>query len=132
MDATNPSSPGSAAALDGLRGSVDRNRDQMALMEESRVLLTGIIRNEIRDELRIAVAEGIAAAMTDEAAERFWSKGLDVMRRQARQKAGGFLLEGVLAGGKKLLWIGAFLLAVYSIGGWTLLKTVWAAIVPKG
>lgn len=115
-------------AAAALRASMGINQCQQMLTDESRVLLAAILR----EEMRIAVAEGISAALTDEAAERFWAKGLEVLQRQAQQKAGRFLLDGVLAAGKKLLWVGIFVLAVYSVGGWTLMKTIWAAMAPKG
>ena len=121
MSETTSSADEAAAAL---RASKAINQGQQALTDESRVLLAAILR----EEMRIAVAEGIAAAMTDEAAERFWNKGLEVLQRQAKQRAGGFLLDGLITAGKKLLWIGLFVVVAYSIGGWTLLKAVWAAI----
>lgn len=111
-----------------LKASSAINQGQQVLTEESRVLLTSFIRTELRDELRMAVADGITAAMTDSAAERFWSKGLEVLQRQAKQKAGGFLLEGLTTAAKKALWIALLVGIAYSIGGWTLLKAVWAAI----
>lgn len=120
------------SASDELRGalgqSVDTNRAQVALTEESRLLLQAMLR----DEMSIAVAEGIAAAMTDEAAERFWNKGIEVLQRQAQAKAGRFLLDGTLAAMKRLLWVGVFVVVAYSMGGWTLVKAIWAAITPKG
>jgi hypothetical protein len=115
-------------AAAALRASMGINQAQQALTDESRVLLAALLR----DEMRVAVAEGIGAALTDEAAERFWAKGLEVLQRQAKQKAGGFLLAGVIAASKRLMWIGVFLMIAWSVGGWTLLKTVWAAIAPKG
>jgi hypothetical protein len=111
-----------------LKASAAINQGQQVLTEESRQLLTAFIRTELRDELRLAVAEGITAAMTDSAAERFWNTGLEVLQRQAKQKAGGFLLEGVATAAKKALWIAVLVGIAYSIGGWTLLKAVWAAI----
>ena len=117
------SSADEAAAA--LRASKAINQGQQALTEESRLLLASLLRDEMRD----AVREGIAAAMTDENAERFWSKGLEVLQRQATQRTGQFVLGGLTQVAKKLLWVGLFMLAVYSIGGWTLLKSVWAAIL---
>lgn len=110
-----------------LKASAAMNHCQQVLTEESRLLLAAMLR----DEMRIAVAEGIAAAMTDEAAERFWSTGLELLQRQAKEKAGSFLLDGFLAAAKKLLWVAVFMVAVYSLGGWALLKAVWAAVAPK-
>jgi hypothetical protein len=117
-------SAGEDAARAGLGKSVDENRQQVAMTDESRVLLADLME----DRMRIAVAEGITAAMTDEAAERFWNKGLEVLQRQAKAKAGGFLLDGLATAAKKLLWIALFVGLAYSIGGWTLLKALWAAM----
>jgi hypothetical protein len=107
-----------------LRDSMETNREQTALTEESRLLLQSIVRSEIRD----AVAEGIKAAMTDDAAELFWNKGIEVLHRQAKLRAGTFLLDGFLAAGKKAFWICVFLAAVYWFGGWTMVKTMWVAL----
>lgn len=115
-------------AAAALRASMTINHGQQLLTEESRLLLAALLREEMRE----AVREGIADAMTEEAAERFWRAGLDVLQRRAQEKAGRFLLDGFLAAGKKLLWIGVIVLAAYSLGGWTLLKTIWTAITPKG
>lgn len=121
-------SAGEEAARLGLGKSVDDNRLQMAMTDESRVLLADLMENR----MRIAVAEGIAAAMTEEAAERFWSKGIEVLQRQAAERTGRFLLDGLTAALKKVAWVVVFVLAVYSVGGWSLLKAVWAAIINKG
>lgn len=106
-----------------LRASKNINQVQQALTDESRVLLAGMLR----DEMRVAVAEGIAAAMTDENAERFWTKGVEVLRRQAAVQTGQFVLDGVGTLFKKLLWISIFVIAVYSLGGWGALKAAWKA-----
>lgn len=111
-------------AAAALRASKAINHGQQALTDESRVLLAALLR----DEMRIAVADGIAAAMTDEAAERFWAKGLEVLQRQATERTGRFVLGGLTAMFKKAVWIGLVVLAIWSVGGWTLLKAVWAAI----
>lgn len=108
-----------------LRASKAINHCQQVLTEESRLLLAAIVR----DEMRVAIAEGISAAMTDAAAERFWSKGMEVLQRQAKEKAGDFLVDGVTTAAKRLLWVGVFALVVYSVGGWTLVKSVWSAVV---
>jgi hypothetical protein len=94
------------------------------LSDETRLLLASMVR----DEMRTAIAEGIAAAMTDDAAERFWGKGLEVLQKQAQAKAGEFLLEGVGAAVKKALWIGLIVACVYTLGGWNIAKSVWLSI----
>lgn len=116
--------PGEQAARDGLGFSVKENTAQMAMTEESRRLLGDLLE----DRMRVAVAEGISAALTDEAAERFWNKGIEVLQRQAKARAGGFLLSGLMQMLKKAVWVGVFVLLVYSVGGWTLLKAVWTAV----
>lgn len=109
------------SARDALRESVETNRAQQALTDESRVLLTALIREEMRNEMRLAVTEGIAAAMTEEAAEAFWRTGLSVLQRQATQHTGQIVGGAVLA----LLKRGALFLLlggiVYAIGGWSAL-----------
>lgn len=115
-----------------LKASKAFNEGQQQLVDESRQLLTDFMRMELRDELRIAVAEGIAAAMSDENAERFWMTGMEVLQRQATERTGRFVLGGLTAVAKRALWVGIVALAIYSVGGWQLLKTVWAAITPKG
>lgn len=121
-------SAGEDAARLGLGRSLDDNRMQMAMTDESRVLLADLMENR----MRIAVAEGIAAAMTEEAAERFWTKGIEVLQRQAAERTGRFLLGGLAAALKKAGWVAIFVLAVYSVGGWSLLKAMWGAIINKG
>lgn len=111
-------------AAAALRASAGINQAQQVMTEESRVLLAALLR----DEMRIAVAEGIAAAMTDEAAERFWAKGLEVLQRQATERTGRLVLGGLMTLAKRLFWVSVFLAAIYSIGGWTAVKHVWAAI----
>jgi hypothetical protein len=95
------------------------------LSDETRILLAHMVR----DEMRLAIADGISAAMTDETAERFWSKGLEVLQKQAQRKAGEFLLEGVGAAIKKAAWITLIVAAVYTLGGWHLAKSVWASLM---
>lgn len=117
-----PTTEEQAAAA--LRASVAINHGQQILTEESRLLLAAMLR----DEMRVAVAEGISAALTDDAAERFWNKGLEVLQRQATERTGRFILGGLAQMLKKVLWVGVLVLAIYSVGGWALLKAVWAAI----
>lgn len=131
MDETIPSAAEKSAAA-ALRASVAVNQGQQTLTEESRQLLTSFLRGELRDELRIAVAEGISAAMTEDAAERFWNKGFEVLQKQATVRTGRFVLGGLTAVAKKALWVVVFVGLAYSFGGWNLVKTVWAAVAPKG
>lgn len=122
---------GAEAAAAALRESVNRNRAQQEIVEESRLLLVSVIRTEMRDAIR----EGILASLTDEAAERFWNKGFEVAQVQARQRlrdGAGDLVIGALKGLFKWGSMAVVLLAfAYYVGGWTLLKAVGAGIFPK-
>lgn len=113
--------PGEQAAREGFGFSVKENAAQMAMTEESRRLLGDLLE----ERMRIAVAEGIEAVITN---EQVWAKVFTVLQEQAAERTGRFVLGGVTAVLKKAAWLGIALLVAYSIGGWTLLKTVWAAL----
>lgn len=113
-------SAGEDAARDGLRGSVGANRDQVSMTEESRVLLVGLLREEMKG----AVRDGIAEAMSDENAERFCGVVLHQLSKRAEEKAGAFVLGGV----KRLLGIGVILAAVWVLGGGAAVKVVWGLL----
>lgn len=113
-------SAGEEAARLGLGKSADDNRLQMAMTDESRVLLAALLR----DEMRIAVSEGIAEVLTS---EEVWAKVFAVLQKQASERTGRWLLGGLAAMLRKAMWVGVFVLVAYSIGGWSLLKTIWAA-----
>lgn len=115
-------------AAAALRASAAINAGQQEMVDESRRLLAGLLREEMRlarEEIGIAVSEGIQAVLTS---EEFWAKVFAVLQRQASERTGRFVLGGLTVVVKKALWIGAFALLAYSIGGWTLLKAVWAAL----
>lgn len=109
-------------AAAALRASKAINEGQQALTEESRLLLASMLRSE----MRIAVAEGIEAVMTN---EKMWAKVFVVLQEQATERTGRFVLGGIGAVLKKALWVGTFLLIAYSIGGLTLAKAIWASLV---
>lgn len=115
--------PSEEVARAVLLESVSKNRHEVQLAGETITLLTSGIREEVAD----AVAAGIARAMSDENAERFWAKGLEVLQRQATERTGRFVLGGLTQMVKKALWVGLFALAVYSVGGWSLVKAMWLA-----
>lgn len=119
--------PGEQAARASLAASAVINKGQQLLTEESRLMLAALLR----DEMRVAVAEGIQAAMTPEAAERFWTTGIELLQKHAAQKVGRLALDGLTQVLKKMMWIGVFLFIAYSIGGWSLFKTMWAAVVNR-
>lgn len=102
---------------DALSASVKQNTEQVALTEESRLLLADLLRKEMAD----AVAEGIKQAMTRETAQTFASVFMDQIRIQATSKvdnwAGG-LVRNALKKVLNFIFIGSI---VYAFGGWTAL-----------
>lgn len=107
----------SEQAASALRKSVRDNSEQMALTDESRRLLADLLE----DRMRIAVAEGITAAMTDANASMFVRAMFAEAQRMAAEKsvevAGGVLKALVMRAitFTVLGWL------VYALGGWTAL-----------
>lgn len=97
--------------------SVKENAVQVAITEESRVLLADTLRHE----MAVAVAEGIKQAMTKETAEAFAGVFMEQIRIQATSKvdiwAGGLVRNAV----KKTLYFLFVGSIVYGFGGWTAL-----------
>ena len=116
--------PGAAAARAGLDRSVGDNAGQMAMTDESRRLLADLLE----ERMRIAVAEGIGAMLTDENAERFWRTGIQVLQEQAAKQAGMLLWGGV----KRVLGVGAIVLLVWLVAGAPAAKVVLGALSKGG
>lgn len=112
-------------AAAALRASKAINNGQQLLTEESRLLLAAMLR----DEMRVAVSEGIESVLTS---ELMWAKVFEVLQKQATERTGRWVLGGLTTMAKKAVWLSVFALMVYSIGGWALLKTVWTAMTTKG
>jgi len=86
----------------------------------------------LQERMRHAVRDGIAEALTSESARTFFSTGIAVLREEAAMHTGKFVLDGIWKGAKSLMWIAVFVAAVYSIGGWSLIKTIAAAVYQAG
>ncbi len=82
----------------------------------------------LRSEMKSAVAEGLKEAMNPQAAKAFWTVGVEVLQEQATVQTGRFILGGMKAAAKRLLWLTVFLTAMYALGGWQLFVTVWKAV----
>lgn len=112
------------ATRENLRQSVADNRDQQALVQESRELLTDLMRNEMHDGMRMAVAEGIQAALTEDNARKF------VQAVLAEFQAAATMKTGQIAGGLLKAFIGRVFLfvmlgsIVYAVGGWNALAAL--------
>lgn len=111
-------------ARESLRKSVADNREQMDLTDESRVLLERLLGDQLEDRMRVAVAEGIAGAMSDDNARRFVQAVLSEMQKAATLKAGEITGNVLKAAVGKLLMFIVMGLIVYSWGGWGALATM--------
>lgn len=114
-------SAGEDAARHAMEHSVSENKEQVAMTEESRVLLADLLE----ERMSIAVADGIQAVMTN---PQFWATVIEVLQKQAVDRTGRFLVGGLTRAIRKVLWTGLFLLIAYSLGGWAFLKAVWAVL----
>lgn len=119
-------SPGQIAARAGMDKSLDKEKEQIAMTEGSRLVLQAMLR----DELPTAIKAGISAALTPEAAGRFADALIDAMQARATQKmdraAGGLVRMAF----KKLAFFVIAGLIVYGAGGWGALIAVGKWIAP--
>lgn len=97
--------------------SVKDNSVQVAITEESRVLLASMLR----EEMAAAVSEGIRLAMTKQAAEIFANVFMDQMRVQANTKVNAWAGDLMRQAFKKVTFFIIVGSVVYSAGGWTAL-----------
>jgi hypothetical protein len=120
--------PASHQAREALRASLAENQQQHALTEESRNLLADLLENR----MRAAVAEGIAEALTEDAAQKFVRSVLAEAQRLATAKAGEAAVGVVGALVKRaalFLFLGS---VVYMVGGWTALASLGKFLFDKG
>lgn len=103
-----------------LRQSFEEERTQIAMTEGSRLVLQGILRQE----LPAAIADGIQAAMTPAAAAGFADALINAMQARAtqtvNQAAGGLVRQAI----KKVAFFSIAGLIVYGAGGWAGLAAV--------
>lgn len=86
------------------------------------------LHRQMRKAVREGIADALHQAITLERAREFFVVGVEVLREEASKHTGQFVLDALMAAAKRLFWIGLFVLAVYSFGGWSLVKTLAAAI----
>lgn len=55
----------------------------------------------------------------------FWAAAGDALRRQARDYAGGFVLDGLRSGLRKLAWLFIIVGGVYMVGGWSAIAALF-------
>lgn len=95
------------------------------------VRLTDETIHYLEERISAAVASGLAQTMTPEAAKSFWRTGFEVLREQTVRGTGDFVLGGLWAGIKKLLWVAGIALALWVTGGWALVKGFFAVVFSK-
>lgn len=78
-------------------------------------LVGGMTVVELREEMRLAVTEGVQSAMTKDAAEQFWETGLSMFQKYAAQQTGRFVLDGVKAGLKRVFWIAVIVGVLWAV-----------------
>lgn len=79
-----------------------------------------------------AVENGFKSVLNETTAEAFWAAGLNVLQRQATQRAGRFVLGGLWGLMRKMslfLMLGG---VVYAVGGWTALAGLFKALFVVG
>lgn len=76
---------------------------------------------DIAVTMRQAVGQGLRDAVAD---PQLWDAAAKAMRQQAQSAAGGWLLGGVGALGKRAAWVIAIGAGVYALGGWSALAAL--------
>lgn len=74
------------------------------------------------EDVRSAVSQGIHDAVSNPA---LWAAAVQAMQSHAKTEAGGWLIGMVKAALSKVFLFGAVVLAVYSIGGWSALASLF-------
>lgn len=116
---------GAEDARDALQASVDSNRVQVTLTEESRQMLAATLRDEMGD----AFARGLKDSMSTENARQFMRALISEAQTIALEKSDKFAGSIVRAGVRKLLFFVVAGSVVYALGGWGALAAVakWLA-----
>lgn len=107
-------------AREALRKSVEENRPQVDITEESRLMLRDTLRNEMSE----AFAEGLREAMTSDNARVFMRAMLSEAQQMATEKSvevAGGVLKAIAIRAITFLFIGSI---VYSLGGWSALAAM--------
>lgn len=77
------------------------------------------------EQIGRAVQEAHMRTVSDAA---FWAAIMEALGRQARDHAGGFVLDGLRGAARKLGWLLLIVGGVYLVGGWAALGTFWKSI----
>ena len=91
-----------------------------------------LLADLLEKRMRAAVKAGIADAMTDENADRFWTKGFEVAQRESRKRLRNAAGDLVIGGMRGLVKWGSMVFVMlafaYYIGGGAMFKAAWTAL----
>lgn len=96
------------------------------------VRLTDETIEYLEQKIAQAVRDGIAGAITEDTAAKFWGAGLAVVQKQAAAQTGKLVLSGLsglLSKGFLFLLVGGL---VYAVGGWSALAGLFKALFHSG
>lgn len=113
-------SPAAKQLAEAMTESVGRNRTQVALTEESRVLLTAMLRDEMADSF----SRGLKDAMTSDNARQFVRTMLAEAQEMATERTGRIVGNAVLALARRALLFIFLGSIVYALGGWSALASL--------
>lgn len=111
---------GEDRARAALAASVDHNRNQVALTEESRQVLQAVLR----EDMGKAFEAGLSKAMTSDNARMFVRAMLTEAQTMATEKTGqvvGNAVVALLKRGLLFVFLGSI---VYALGGWSALAAL--------
>jgi predicted acyl esterase len=75
---------------------------------------------------RQAVSDAVASGMKQAVSSPdFWDACFEAMSKRTKSAAGGFLLDGVWGVARRALWFMTAGVAVYWLGGWTALVSLF-------
>ena len=94
-----------------------RHDERLDRLEKVLETLPGLMAEAIKQGARDAVGD-----------PEFWAAAGRGMHRQARDRAGGFLLGGVSLAARKLMWTVVLVLAIYTAFGPAALLKAWKVL----
>jgi len=111
--------------FDAMMHNSDNHTQQIAHLQSTIKALP----DKIGQSVGAAVSHAIANAAGD---DDTWVRVGESLNRVARDKAGGFLFGGLKAFFTKAMWVALFLLAIYSVGGWSVMVGAFKMLFAKG
>ena len=116
----------------GWDGVEQRKHPPTPLHRVAEVRLTDETIEYLEQKIAQAVRDGIAGAITEDTAAKFWGAGLAVVQKQAAAQTGKLVLSGLsglLSKGFLFLLAGGL---VYAVGGWSALAGLFKALFRSG